>query len=375
MIFVPLPFVVALILALLAIRLLRSEESGRHHALFLALIAAYALQSVLVGLRWGYDLRAVQPFQAALASLIAPLAYVAFRSLTEDAGEGTRPAWLWPHLVLPPLLVGLFFAWQPAPIGPWVVTLFLGYGGALLWLARRGPDGLVGSRLDGTLRSYRALLLTASALIGSAVTDMLISVDLDWTGGRNTPAMIASFNVVALLVLGAAAAAADSAAPGTEAARAPSRGAEGSTRDDAPRDAPPEDEPDEDEPDHDDRPGSGSPDEAAQDAAVIAALEALMTERRLFTDVDLDLGRLARRLALPARRLSQAINRTHGVSVSHYVNGLRVNEAQRLLAGTDLPVTRVMLDAGFLTKSNFNREFRRVAGTSPSAWRRERAGP
>ncbi|MBB3772370.1 AraC-like DNA-binding protein [Angulomicrobium tetraedrale] len=370
MIFVPLPFVVALILALLAIRLLRSEESGRHHALFLALIAAYALQSVLVGLRWGYDLRAVQPFQAALASLIAPLAYVAFRSLTEDAAEGTRPAWLWPHLLLPPLLVGLCFAWQPAPIGPLIVTLFLGYGGALLWLARRGPDGLVRSRLDGTLRSYRALVITASALIGSAVTDMLISVDLDWTGGRNTPAMIASFNVVALLVLGAAAAAADSAAPGTEATRAPSGRAEGSTRDDAPRDAPSEEERD-----PDDLPGSGSPDEAAQDAAVIAALEALMTERRLFTDVDLDLGRLARRLGLPARRLSQAINRTHGVSVSHYVNGLRVNEAQRLLAGTDLPVTRVMLDAGFLTKSNFNREFRRVAGTSPSAWRRERAGP
>lgn len=346
MIFVPLPFVVALILALLAIRLARSGEGGRHHALFLALITAYAVQSVLVGLRWSYDLRAVLPFQAVLASVIAPLAYVAFRSLTEDEAKGGAVR-LWPHLVLPPLAVALLFAWQPAPIGPLMVALFLAYGGGLFWLARRGPDGLVGSRLDGAVRSYRALILTASALIGSALMDVVISLDLDWTGGRNAPALIASFNVVALLVLGAAAAAADSAAPETsdEAPAIPEISTHGEVAENM----------------------------AAEDAAILAALDALMRERRLYTDADLDLGRLARRLVLPARRLSQAINRAHGVSVSQYVNDLRIREAQRLLVETDLPVTRVMMEAGFLTKSNFNREFRRMAGTSPSAWRRERA--
>lgn len=352
MIFVPLPFVVALILALLAIRLARSEEGGRHHALFLALIAAYAVQSVLVGLRWGYDLRAVLPFQAVLAGFIAPLAYVAFRSLTEDDAKGGA-AWIWPHLVLPPLAVAALFAWQPAPIGPLMVALFLAYGGGLFWLARRGPDGLVGSRLNGAVRSYRALILTASALVASALMDVVISLDLDWTGGRNAPALIASFNVVALLVLGAAAAAADSAAPeaSDEAPAMPETSAHDETAEDM-----------------------AAEDMAAQDAAIIAALDALMRERRLYTDADLDLGRLARRLVLPARRLSQAINRAHGVSVSQYVNDLRIREAQRLLTETELPVTRVMMEAGFLTKSNFNREFRRMAGTSPSAWRRERAG-
>lgn len=344
MIFVPLPFVVTLILALLAIRLVRSEEGGRHHALFLALILAYAVQSVLVGLRWGYDLRAVLPFQAMLACFVAPLAYVAFRSLTEDEPR-SGVARLWPHLVLPPLAVAGLFAWQPAPIGPLVVTVFLAYGAGLFWLARRGPDGLVGSRLDGALRSYRALVFTALALIGSAVMDVVISLDLDWTGGRNTPALIASFNVVALLVLGTAAAAADSAAP--ESSGQPPALPDTTATDDTREDM------------------------SVEDAGILTSLDTLMRERRLYTDADLDLGRLARRLVLPARRLSQAINRTHGVSVSHYVNDLRIREAQRLLGETDLPVTRVMMEAGFLTKSNFNREFRRVTGTSPSAWRRE----
>jgi AraC-like DNA-binding protein len=32
-------------------------------------------------------------------------------------------------------------------------------------------------------------------------------------------------------------------------------------------------------------------------------------------------------------------------------------------------VTTAMLDSGFNTKSNFNREFLRVTGASPSKWR------
>jgi AraC-like DNA-binding protein len=46
-----------------------------------------------------------------------------------------------------------------------------------------------------------------------------------------------------------------------------------------------------------------------------------------------------------------------------------VREACRSLADTDEPITRIMFDAGFQTKSNFNREFLRVTGMSPKAWR------
>lgn len=340
MIFVPLPFVVALLLGLIAVRLVRTDESGRHRRLFLVLIGAYALQSMLIGLRWGYGLLAVLPLQAVLASLVAPLAYMAFRSLAEPEAPG--PARLIAHLALPPLVVAALFAGQSALVGPVIVALFLGYGLALAALARQGPDGLVASRLDGVLRSYRALIVTAGALIGSALIDIAISFDLEASGGLNTPAMIAWFNLVALAILGAAAATAEPAAgaePESYAAPEPPR---------LPTPA---------------------PESAEEDAAILAALGTLMQERRLFTDADLDLGRLARRLSLPARRLSQAINRLEGVSVSHYVNALRIDEAKRLLRETDMPVTRVMLEAGFLTKSNFNREFRRLAGMSPSDWR------
>lgn len=349
MLFIPVPFVAALLLALLFVRQLRAApEGGGHHLLFLALLAAYALQSVLIGLRWGYEIRAVLPVQAMLAALIAPLAFLAFRSLTGEPGPSRARLAL--HLAGPPALTLGFWLWLPGPLGPFLIALFLAYGLALAALARRGPDALAAARLDGALRSYRALLLTAGALIGSALTDIVISLDFDWNGGRHTPAIIALFNLAVLLALGAAAAATD-----TGAEREPPAEAELP----APSPAGPEPAP--------------APEEAVEaDAPLLAALEALMEERRLYTDPDLDLSRLARRLGVPARRLSQAINRGHGVSVSHYVNALRIAEAQRLLADPETTVTRAMMEAGFLTKSNFNREFRRLTGASPSDWRARR---
>lgn len=36
-----------------------------------------------------------------------------------------------------------------------------------------------------------------------------------------------------------------------------------------------------------------------------------------------------------------------------------------------MTITEAMNEAGFSTKSNFNREFKRVTGLSPSEWRKQ----
>ena len=82
----------------------------------------------------------------------------------------------------------------------------------------------------------------------------------------------------------------------------------------------------------------------------------------------LTLDRLSRRMGVPAKQLSAAINRTTGANVSRYVNGFRVEKAcECLLSGE--AVTAAMLSSGFNTRSNFNREFRRITGKSPRDWR------
>jgi AraC-like DNA-binding protein len=336
MIFVPLPFVVTLLLAILLARMTRQ---GDWHAPekrpFLLLIVAYALQSVLIGIRWGYDVIEILPAQAIVATLIAGLAWISFRNLAAE--ERVSLVRFWPHLLPAALIVSLFVFFR-GPVGPALIAIFLAYGAALLWLARHGPDALVSSRLDGALLSYRSLLITAGALISSAVADIAISLDFMRTGGANSGAIVALGNVLALLVLGTAAAVAS----------------DSQSLDTAPS-----------EPQLD-----AAPTATAEDAAVAAALGSLMQSRQLYRDPDLNLSRMARKMNLSARRVSVAVNRVHGMSVSQYVNDFRVRAACVLLAQSNEPVTRLMFDCGFISKSNFNREFLRLSGTSPTEFRR-----
>ena len=110
------------------------------------------------------------------------------------------------------------------------------------------------------------------------------------------------------------------------------------------------------------------PDDMEADKHLVARLDALLESRRLYLDPELTFTRLARALYVPVKRLSAAINRSTGGNVSRHVNAYRIRDACRALEG-GASVTDAMLASGFNTKSNFNREFRRVTGWTPSAWR------
>ncbi|KQV66137.1 AraC family transcriptional regulator [Rhizobium sp. Root1220] len=336
MIFVPIPFVVAALLLILFVRMLRQgewREPEKHP--FLLLIGAYTLQSILIGIRWGYDVTEILPAQSVLAALIASLAWVSFRSLAIDGPVSLLR--FWPHLLPAALIVAMLTFWRE-PIGPALTLIFIGYGAALLWLGRHGPDSLVSSRLDGALLSYRSLLITAIALIASAAADIAINMDLAQTGGVHSGAIVAVGNVITLLILGGAA----SIASGSQSLETASA----------------------------ELPPGSAPVPTAEDSAIAKTLDALMQSRQIYRDPELNLGRIARRMSLPARRVSIAVNRVHGVSVSQYVNDFRIRAACELLARTAEPVTRLMFDCGFISKSNFNREFLRLTGTNPTEFRR-----
>lgn len=84
------------------------------------------------------------------------------------------------------------------------------------------------------------------------------------------------------------------------------------------------------------------------------------------------LPRAARLLGVPARQLSQVINGLYGASFSQYLNDVRVAKAKALLhAERGMSITDVFLEAGFSSKSHFHREFTRVVGITPSAYRKQ----
>ena len=101
--------------------------------------------------------------------------------------------------------------------------------------------------------------------------------------------------------------------------------------------------------------------------------ERAVTERELYKregGVTLELA--GRILVIPARQISQSINRIYGGSFSQYLNDCRVKAAQTLLRDNpEMPITTLMMEAGFSTKSNFNKEFLRVTGLSPSDYRKQ----
>ena len=88
------------------------------------------------------------------------------------------------------------------------------------------------------------------------------------------------------------------------------------------------------------------------------------------------LPQAAKKLQVPARQLSNAINQIYGKSFSVYLNDQRIHEAQRLLIDApEMSIIDVMQESGFSSKSNFNKEFLRVTGLSPSGFREERSKP
>jgi len=333
LLFVPLPFVFALLLAILFVYLLRSNGALSTKP-FLMLIGLCALQSIVIGLRWGYGIDELRFALPVLAVCLPPLIYECFRGLIETAR--TDPVRLAAAPVAAAAIILLLLVW-PRLVDGAIILLFVGYGVALLRLVRAGPDGLDLARLDGAASAHRAMILAAACLFLSALFDILILLDFEWTRGENAKVLVSNANVFTLLLIGLAASVAGRSRTDAESGTGPA----------APETGP-----------------------SGLDADIVARVGGLMKEQKLYRDENLNLARLARRAGLPARQVSSAINRVTGKNVSRYVNDFRIEEVCRLLQRQDTTVTAAMFEAGFVTKSNFNREFQRVTGQSPDAWRK-----
>ena len=285
-------------------------------------------------MRWGYGVVELRYALPVLASCLPPLVWVSFSSLIHHEEESGYIRWL--HAA-PPFAMLLLLLVAPGLIDAALILLFVGYSLALLALGRTGPDALDEARLDGAVSAHRALVLAAVSLCVSAFFDLVILLDFEWSQGVNAAVIISNANLLGLLLDWG-------------------DGDRGGARESAstvPADA------------------AQAPSMVDQDREILGRVDRLLVEQKLFRDENLTLSRLARRAGVPARQISGAINRLARKNVSQYINDRRIAEACRLLKETDMSVTAAMLDCGFQTKSNFNREFRRVTSLSPAAWREQ----
>lgn len=328
MLSIPLPFIVGLVFALTLHRNLKGVETPGSKRYFVVFLIAYAVQGAIIGLRFGYGIEWLHFVQPVTASLMPPLAYLAFRSLAVT--PVARP---FLH-VIAPLLVLLAVSLFQQLVDLLLMLEFICYGMLLFGLTSKGSNTLAETSLQRMLPAVRAARLSAILLLFFGLSDAFLAGATFFYGNAMVPVAVTAMNFTALFVV-------------TLYYFVP---------DFFGREKPGFAEP-------------SPPATSAEDAALLSRIEAALDENALYRQEDLSLAKLARRTGATPREVSAAINRAKGLNVSQYVNNRRIQEACRLLRETDQPLTSLMFECGFGTKSNFNREFRRVTGKSPSEWR------
>lgn len=322
----PIPAFAAFVLAYLAVRTLLSD--GR--PLLVAFLTTCALQALMVAMVIGYGVAWLQPVLPVNATIIPPLAWITLQdalisrvSLRQVGFHGAAPAFT------------LFCrAFAPETTDVVVPLVFMGYGVAVLRLLRISSDMPL-ARLDAGHVPKVLWQALGWSLMASALSDVLIAVAF-LTGNEHWAGWLITFSSSLVLVL--------------VGLLSGSPSASGTTGEDS-------------------REPTSQPKETSkEDIQILEALEAFLKREPMHLDPNLTLSRLARRLHEPEKRLSMAVNRATGANVSRYVNSWRIRHACKLIE-EGASVTVAMLESGFNTKSNFNREFLRETGVPPSQWK------
>lgn len=324
MIMIPLHFLVTIGAILFALREFFETPSGERNRFLIAFLLVLALQAAIIGIRFGYGQEWLREFQPISASILPPLAFLSFR---ERLG--------FPKVLihfLPPIIVVVITLFALSLLDAYLALNNLVYGLLLARIGLKGSDGLSWAGLNRARNWLVTLWLIVALLVYSGITDSVIAMDFYLTDGQNTSRLVGIASaaglfaniIIALYVL-------------VKARR---------------------------------EKGGGRPQPGDTEKAVFEKVDHFLREEKLYLDPDLNLNRIARRLILPARDVSRAINALTAQNVSQYVNGLRIEAACQLMKREGLSVTNAIYASGFNTKSNFNREFLRVTGKTPSEWKR-----
>jgi AraC family transcriptional regulator len=84
---------------------------------------------------------------------------------------------------------------------------------------------------------------------------------------------------------------------------------------------------------------------------------------------ELELYETARSVNLSHSRLRYLFKEQTGMSPTHYLKHLRMQEAKRLAENTFLNVKQIMNKLGMRDESHFVRDFKRIHGVTPSQYR------
>ncbi len=327
---------------LLGAHLLRLHSNNAVPSILLgAVFVVMGLQSILMGVILAHGRGVWAVFLPSLALSLGPLLLMYFESLAENE---YRVTWMRGLHFVPvifcffQMVSGLF--WMDPDL--MIVLSFAVYSIALLWRVKKGRRQFshIGS-FQSTVFLWLVSCFIALAL--SLLNEILILVELH----RGTPissssALLVGFLGKLVMVSFTLFSALKNPSPFTWLEHL------GKTR--------------------------RRPEQQSQQASMyrdlVERFDHLVVKQKLYAEEAVSLKSVAGLLAVPQRTLSEAINYVRGESFSKTMNRLRVKQAKSMLMeNADKSIAEIMLDSGFRTKSNFNKEFLAIEGVSPSEFR------
>ncbi len=334
----PLPVLTALLCCLIAIFVWQLNLGiKRVSNTFAWMFILCAIEAFLVALRFGYGIEDFIWLQRMLPLLLGPMIFLGFYAATVDAKTYARMMGF--HLLVPILLLTGFwlFKVQMHELDWLISASYLIYAYWLFQLWKKGPDALSFVRVDITQSLSNWMLRGLMLLAFVLVMDTAIALDFILNKGQHVPQLISYGSVPLIILLIAALIALPSIVTRSKSTSIKQLAL------------------------------------TSQDEAIQLRFDAMMSDEEMFLDPYLSVQRIAKRLHMPARDVSGTINRTRGMNVSQYVNTYRVAHAAQILTTSNESVIKVAEQSGFLTRSNFYREFQRIHNKSPNEYRKEHA--
>lgn len=344
---IPLPFVITLLLIILAMTTwIQLKEKGKWAYLFIGLNAVTA---TVVGMRWSLDMQALAKIQPILASLLPYSAWLCFAKASNPNRFSIFHA-LAPVLILFAVLQPIFL-WLSVDV--LLTILFIGYAIALLKDSFNKENTLEDVRLSEWISAIRAQRIAGFILLFSAFIDALMTANINYLDGQHTHLILAmGYAVLIPLLAGTVVVISSVTQPIYQKKDTSNNIPNTNTVTNT----------------HNTNKNEMSITEAQN---IIQQFETLMLDKQSYLDPDLTLNRISRKLVIPTRQVSTAVNLIYKQNVSKVINEYRIEFAKNKLITTEESITQIYLSSGFHTKSNFNREFTRLTKLTPSQFRQD----
>lgn len=112
---------------------------------------------------------------------------------------------------------------------------------------------------------------------------------------------------------------------------------------------------------------------SAEEIESIQSRLAIIKDEKLFKNPNLKISDTAKHLNISSHQLSQFLNDNLGKSFSLFINMYRIEEAKQLLvSNNNYTIEAIGYDCGFNSKSTFFTTFKKITGTTPAEYIKDR---